>query len=176
MERVYFRCDNIEKLSLLCMKAMYEKRKLIYTSEKVVFRVWNEYFSSSKSLKTIQRLLHKLFPQGITLGEIELTQLLDASISFVKENIQTKRKITKYQMQEYSSYVYSKYNDEWEYAAFGMHVEIVRKFTNNFFDNQLEQYSKQSIKDFILNNFKVRGSQLSLSCIADDISDMYGGN
>ena len=46
--------------------------------------------------------------------------------------------------------------------------------TEEFFGKDLEEFDKKDIREFILKNFELHGSQLSIESIAYDVAKFYG--
>lgn len=174
-ETVHFRVKSPENFARLCITIMYEKRTLVTDEDKIIFNTWYDIFNRGKDEdcdKLVYDMLAKIMPCGGTLGQQQLEQLLDATIEYVKN--ECKAQIAKHRFEQFDSAVYSKYNNETRYVTFAEHMNTVYDMCKEFFGNDLDEYDRTTIKTFIMQNFKVKGSQLSLEGIANDIARFYG--
>lgn len=174
-ETVHFRVKSPENFARLCITIMYEKRTLISDEDKIIFDAWYEIFNRGDDAacdKLVYDMLAKIMPCGGTIGQQQLEQLLNATIEYVKH--ECKEQIAKSSFARYDSAVYSKYNNETRYVTFAEHMNTIYEMCKEFFDDDLDEYSRTTIKNFIIQNFEVKGSQLSLEGIANDIAKYYG--
>lgn len=174
MTKLHFKYKSPENIALLLLNILYEKREFECFDDKIIFNTWRKRFEQPDADDVVLRLMSKLYPDGCMISEHELNSILDASIAFVKVDKFALKLLTETKREMYTSYVYSKYNNEVRKCEFGCHTSTVRDMCFEFFGGELDEFSGEAIKKFISDNFELCGSQLSLSSMANDIAKFYG--
>lgn len=173
-EVLHFIVNSPEKFILDYMIDLYEKKPKNTIYEKVDYMSWLNVFNCEDGEKRIFKIMSKLYPQGAKLNVDKFNEIFKETLKFIKQDKDAKQILVECRKNYFTSYVYSICDNCVKYACYGYHGEIILKLTQNFF-GKLYEYAKEDIFNFIMKNFKIKGSSSTLFKFASDISELYGG-
>lgn len=123
----------------------------------------------AESDEFFQGILERLYPDGCTIGETEITAVVEFIRGLMSRDEKCKDLYVDWDKHHSSSWVYFKPEKHFEYADTGEHMMIVTNIMCDFFkgmdDNSL---SVDYIKKFILENFEIRSQVTNLKILSNN--------
>ena len=162
-ETVHFRYQSPENLVRLLCEIVYEKK---HTSREIA--IYHERFKG-ESDEFFAEMLVKLFPAGATIGEDEINQCVGWIDNFLEKDEQAKDIRAKYDMSEYSSYVYFNIDKKVYPCDHTSHAMTVKNICVGYFKGfDKSDITPEKVADFIRNHFVVKSRFSTAGSIAND--------
>lgn len=160
-EKLHFKYQSIGNICKLFVTIQVEK-----TMDKRTISVFHKRFDNEQD-ELFEKMLVKLFPNGVTIGEQEINQLTNSVVEFMKNDEITKDLFVKYDKQHCKSYVYDKVNKKLYPANMGEHFMLVERICCDFF-KEFEEIDLDYLKKFIKENIEIVSSFTSIETICND--------
>lgn len=163
---LHFRYESIENFCRLLLNITFEKSNF----RSKYSGVWYKIYDNTDGEQLIKNFLEKLYPDGATIGEQEITALFNMCIDYIENTKDEKvRNLINADIKRKNPYwVYSKYENRVYPCEFAEHTQTVSKIVANFFKKTLREATTEEIKKFILSNCVVHSENLTVEQIAND--------
>lgn len=160
-EKLYFKYQSIGNIVRLLVTIQFEKIKTdrdIFVYHKRLDREKDEFFED---------ILLELYPNGVTIGENEINQLIRYVENFLSKDKEARSWYTKWDKKHITSYVYFKIDDK-VYPAYHLsHFGIVKDICCDYF-KRFETIDIDYLQRFILENFEIASDFTSPASVAND--------
>ncbi len=156
-----FTYKNIGNIVHLLVNLMFEKT---HNSRDVT--VYHQRFDKEPD-DTYEAILEKLFPDGCTIGEQELTAITEHICRFMAVDDVSQDLFIEYDKWHWKSWVYFKPGKRLEYAEFGSHALLVKEICKDFFKG-FEKIDAAYLRRFIMENFEIRSDNSTIETISGD--------
>ena len=160
-EKLYFKYQSIGNIVRLLITIQFEKTKTdrdVFVYHKRLDKESDEFFES---------VLLDLYPNGVTIGEHEINQLIEWITNFLSKDRQAKSLYTKWDKEHLTSYVYFKIDDKVYPAYYLSHFSIVKDICCDYFKG-FESINIDYLQRFILENFEILSDFTSPASVAND--------
>lgn len=162
-KKLHFQCKSIGSLLRLCVTIKFENDK---TERDAV--VFHQRFRDEPN-KLFERFLADLYPNGCTIGETEINNLVAYICDFMQKDDAAQDCYVQYDKHTYDSYVYFKPDKIVYPARFGEHANLITKICCDFF----EDFSKSDLdpdylRRFILDNFEIKSDNTTIEQMSKD--------
>jgi hypothetical protein len=114
-----------------------------------------------------ENFLLELYPNGVTIGENEINQLVEFTQNFLLKDKESKHLYSEWDKQHIHSYVYFKIDDKVYPAYHSSHFGIVKDICCDYFKG-FDTIDIDYLRKFILENFEILSDFTSPKSVADD--------
>ena len=164
MEQVSFTYRSIGNFCRLLATIQYEKS---HSPREIT--VFHQRFDRDECDKLMEQFLEELFPNGATIGENELTQLVSYIERFMSKDRETQDLFVRYDKANYPYYVYFIPDNIVYKCEYAQHAITVRDICYEYFKGfSEEEIDCDYIKKFIKENFEIRSDNSTVEQIAND--------
>ena len=160
-EKLHFTYQSIGNICRLFVNIQFEKTK----SKRDISVLHQRFDKESDDL--FEDFACKLFPEGATIGETEINQLVEYVYRFMQTDEECKGLYAEYDKRNYGSYVYFIPDKKVYEAAFGHHTDIVKNICCDFFKG-FKDIDIDYLKKFILENFEIASDFTTVERVAND--------
>lgn len=167
-ETLHFRYESVENIVRLMVTIQYEK-----THNPRDIDIYHQRFDK-ESDNIFYEFMVKLFPDGVTIGEKEINDLIKHIEFFLEIDEEAKDIAFQYDLIHRSSYVAFIIDKKIYDCSYASHQQTLKKICVDYFKGfSHDELSVESVKKFILDNFIVRSSFSSVETLARDARYIY---
>ena len=160
-ERLHFKYQSIGNIVRLLITIQFEKTR----PDRDIF-VYHRRLDKEKD-NFFENCLLELYPNGVTIGENEINQLIQWTDNFLLKDKEAKHLYTEWDKQHLTSYVYFKIDDKVYPAYYLSHFGIVKDICCDYFKG-FEKIDIDYLQRFILENFEIASDFTSPASVAND--------
>lgn len=164
MAQMHFSYKSIGNLCRLLATIQYEKS---HTPREIT--VFHQRFDRDECDDLIEQFLCELFPDGVTVGVKEITQLISHIERFMAKDKETQDLFVAYDKHCYPFYVYFKPDNIVYECDFAHHSTKVRDICCDYFKGFTEEeLDPEYLRKFITENFEIKSNNSTIEQIAND--------
>lgn len=160
-EKLHFKYQSIGNIVRLLITIQIEKTK----TDRDRF-VYHKRLDKEKD-DFFENFLLELYPNGVTIGENEINQLIEFTIDFLSKDKESKHWYVEWDKSHLTSYVYFKIDDKVYSADYLSHFGIVKDICCDYFKG-FEKIDIDYLQKFILENFEILSDFTSPASVAND--------
>lgn len=163
-ETVHFSYKSIGNFCRLLVTILYEKS---HTPREI--SVFHQRFNRNECDELIEQFLYELFPNGATIDEKELIQLVSYIERFMTKDKETQDLFVSYDKAHYRYYVYFKPDNIVYECNFAQHATTIRDICIDYFKGfTLDELDPKYVRKFIIENFEIKSNNSTIEQIAND--------
>lgn len=160
-EKLYFKYQSIGNIVRLLITIQFEKIKI-----KRDIYVFHKRFDTEKD-DVFEDFLLELYPNGVTIGENEINQLVERVSNFLSKDSKSQHWYVKWDKEHITSYVYFKIDNKVYPAHYLSHFGIVKDICCDYFKG-FDNIDVNYLRQFILENFEIASDFTSPVSVAQD--------
>lgn len=131
--------------------------------------IWHQRFDQQDADSLFETFMTELFPEGGKIDVKEIELLTERAFKFLQTDKSCRRFIALRDKSKYNYWVYDKINEVVVPCGFAKHQETVSRLVAEFFDYKLDDYDRDYIYHFILDNYELQSDNSTIDKIANDV-------
>lgn len=164
MKELHFKVKSPANFVNLACTILFEKCDKL----KELGVVWREVFDDSKGDQLFQEFMEELFPEGCTIGQKEIVQIMNKAIRFLETDVSCLEIKARYDKMRFPYYVYFEPLHKVYECEFAEHEDTVIRILEDFFGESIVDYDTEKLKNFIISSFEIRSDNSTVFSIAKD--------